>query len=640
MSDPLTAPTVEPAAAGRDSTRGDHFLRSSNWGDILWIFAPTNVLEEERPVRIQWDFLLPSGRRFTDASCAALLQSARTLIALIRTRSLSTGLAQRATTVAGYFTYLRELVRFMDGEGFAHFADLDVSAVLRFQRVIERRINQKGSPLARITVQKYLDLLVYLHRFRTEVGDGLAVDPCPGESTARRAGVCEANRRSWPYTPEAIAIPLIHGAMEFLSCNALDLLRAREIYATTVAAVQRRGLTEEISRQAAARALQQITLQTSKGPVTIRSAAYLACLLDVLYTACFVVISYLVGSRASEILQLRTGCVRSLAPEDGSAEGELAVIAGAIFKREAAYQGRRHEWIAPPPAVHAIAVLEALSAPHRERSGRAELWLRARGHYLGATEWHRDCRRSLRVMSSSRMRLLLVRCSAWFDLPLHAGRSWRLSTHQGRKTFVRFAALRDRSALFALAQHLGHRERGITDHGYAGTDYRLNREIEAGILEQSVSAWEHMLSTPHLGGRAGAEILAKRPRFRGTRMKQDLKRYARMLVDSGLTLGVCDWGFCVYRQEHSACLGSTTAPNPLRREPSTCARCKNFALSTQHRTYWLEQARRYEALLNEAALPTQTLKIARERLQEALALVRSIDHPSPKATSLGAPVSG
>jgi hypothetical protein len=203
---------------------------------------------------------------------------------------------------------------------------------------------------------------------------------------------------------------------------------------------------------------------------------------------------------------------------------------------------------------------------------------------------------------------------------------------------VRFAALRDRSALFALAQHLGHRERGITDSGYVGTDYRLNRDIDAGILEQSVSAWEHMLSTPQLGGRAGAEILAKRPRFRGARMKQDLKRYARMLVDSGLTLGVCDWGFCVYRQEHSACLGSTTGPNALRREPSTCASCRNFAVSTQHRSYWLEQARRHEGLLNEPDLPTQTLKIARERLNEALAMVRSIDGAS-ETTSRGSRIT-
>ena len=619
------ATTIAPAQAEDSSAGRDGFLSNSTWKDVLWIFTPTNALEHEHPVRIRWDFVLPSGRRFTDASLAPLLEHARTLLALVRTRSLSTGLAQRATTVEGCFSYLRELLRWMEAQGYARFADLDASALLRFQRSIEQRTNRKGVPLARTTVQKYLHLLVYLRRFRTEIGDGLTIEPFPGRSTASVAGVTDANRRSWPYTPEPIAIALVHGAIEFLSRCAVDLLRAREIYATTVAAVQRRGHTAEVWRQATARALQHVTLETAKGPHTIASAAELAQLLDVLYTACFVVISYLVGPRASEVLQLQTGCVQPLAPEDSAGDPGLAVIVGAIFKREAAYHGRRHQWIAPPPALHAIAVLEALSAPHRERSGRKELWLRTRGYRFGASEWQRSGSAPLRVTSTSEMRALLARCSAWFDLPLHHGERWPLSTHQGRKTFARFAALRDRSALFALAQHLGHRERGMTDRGYTGTDYRLNREIEAGILEQSVSAWEHMLSTPQLGGRAGAEILAKRPRFRGARMKQDLKRYARMLVDSGLTLGVCDWGFCVYRQEHSACLGSTTGPNPLRREPSTCAGCRNFVVSKQHRTYWLEQARRNEALLNEPALPTQTLKIARERLQEALAMVCSID---------------
>ena len=98
-----------------------------------------------------------------------------------------------------------------------------------------------------------------------------------------------------------------------------------------------------------------------------------------------------------------------------------------------------------------------------------------------------------------------------------------------------------------------------------------------------------------------------------------------MLVDAGLTLGVCDWGFCVYRQQLSACLGTATAPNPVRSEPSTCARCQNFTVTEKHRDYWQEQVLRCEALLNEPALPTQTLKIARMRLTEALAILRSLD---------------
>ena len=604
------------------------FLHGSAWGDVEWTFTPTNALEEGRPVRIRWDFTLPSGGRFTDPRFAPLLETSRRLIAAIRRRGMSTGLPQRATTVGGYFDYLRQLIRFMNEGGFVRFADLDASALREFQRTLERRTTSLGRSVAATTVQKYLDLLVYLHRYGDEIGDGLTVDPCPGLSTADVAGARKGQPRSWPYTPDPVAIALIRGASDYLSGCALDLLRAREIYSSSVAEAKRRARTSEVWRHAAASALQRVTLATPKGPHTLQSAAELAALIDVLYVACFIVIAYLVGPRASELLRLQVGCVRPVRDAVSAESTGLAAIEGAIFKREAAFHGRPHQWVAPPPAVHAISVLEALSAPHRARSGRTELWLRVRGgHHAGATEWDRDCLEPIRILTTCEMRLLLRRCATWFELPMHEGKPWRLSTHQGRKTFVRFAALRDRTSLFALAQHLGHRERAVTDHGYVGSDYRLNQEVDAAILEQSVSAWEEMLSAERLGGRAGAEILARRPRFRGSRMKEDLKRYARMLVDAGLTLGVCDWGFCVYRQQQSACLGSTTGPNPVRREPSTCAHCRNFSVAAKHRGYWLEQARRNEALLNEPALPTQTLKIARERLTEALAMVRSIDGP-------------
>ena len=620
---------IAETAVGGDPQQG-WFLRDSSWDDAVWIMKPTNALEQESPVRIIWGFVLPSGRRFSDRRFAALRETSRRVLALIRARALNTGLAQRATTVLGYFSYLRQLIRWMEPAGFTRFADLDAAALLQFQRTIAQRTNAAGTALAPTTVQKYLHLLLYLHRYRDEIGDGLKIDPCPGQSTGQLAQVRESDMRRWPYTPDAIAVALIQGAIEFLSSCALDLLRAREIYATTVAAVQRRSHTREVWRKASARALQRITLVTPRGPHRIESAKDLARLIDVLYTACFVVISYLVGPRASEILQLRVGCVRALSSDAHPVDTGLTAIVGAIFKREADYHGRAHQWVAPPPAVHAISVLEALSAPHRVRTGRTEIWLRVSARPRpGASEWRYDCVGAVRVVSTQAMRLLLRRCAHWFDLPLHGAKPWQFTTHQGRKTFVRFAALRDRSALFALAQHLGHRERGITDTGYSGTDYVLNREIDTAILEQSTSAWEQMLSARTLGGRAGAEILAKRPRFRGARLKQDLKRYARMLVDAGLTLGVCDWGFCVYRQEHSACLGSTSAPNPVRREPSTCARCRNFAVGPAHRGYWDEQARRHQALLNEPSLPTQTLKIARERLGEALAMVRSIDAADP-----------
>ncbi len=234
---------------------------------------------------------------------------------------------------------------------------------------------------------------------------------------------------------------------------------------------------------------------------------------------------------------------------------------------------------------------------------------------------------TLRVSDTKRTNDRVNRFVKWLRLPRYKGRHWRFSSHQGRRTFARFVALRDRTALYALAQHLGHRDVRQTDQAYVGTDYQLNREIETEVLDQSVSAWEHMLSARTLGGRMGAEVLARRPRFRGSRVKQEIRAYARMLTETGLTLGVCEWGFCVYREEFSACHGSATGPDPVRREPSTCARCKNFSVTDAHRPYWTEQVDRYERVLNDPALPTQTLKIARARLEEARSLIRSMDIP-------------
>jgi integrase len=601
----------------------DHawFLLDSTWRDTVWVFKPTNALEEASPVRLHWNFTLASGRCFTDDRYASLLESSRQLIALIRSRSLGTGLAQRASTVAGHFMYLRELLRWMDQAGFTRFADLDATALLQFQRSLTERPGIARTGLAPATVQKYLYLFTYLHRFRDELDDGLRIDPFPGRSHGEVAGVRDAQIRRWPYTPDGVAVALVQGAIDLLVDGSPHILRARQVYAEAMASATRRGYGVNARTNAATRALQQAGIELPGTAQPIRTVDDLAQLIDMLYAACFVVISYLVGPRASEILHLDAGCVQQ------RGDGAILVIVGAIFKHQAEYNGRPHEWVAPPPAVHAISVLEALSAGHRAQAARAQLWLRRR-QISGATEWQMVCPGALVVPSAMRMRFLLQRFAAWLGLPRHQGKPWRLTTHQGRKTFARFAALRDGSALFALAEHLGHRERAITDHGYSGSDYRLNQEIEAGILEQSAAAWEHMLAAPGLGGRAGAEIVARRPRFRGARLKQDIKSYARLLVDAGLVLGVCDWGFCVYREEHSACLGNAIGPNPARREPSTCSRCKNFAVSTQHRPYWVEQVHRHEVLLNEPALPLQTLRIVRERLDEARSLIRAIDEVS------------
>jgi hypothetical protein len=107
------------------------------------------------------------------------------------------------------------------------------------------------------------------------------------------------------------------------------------MYADEIETQQHRGCTDEVWRKAAIRVLQQVTLDTPKGPHTIESGADLAELLDVLYTACFIVIAYLVGPRASEILQLQAGCLQPFTSDDSGGDTPDAIIVGAIFKYRA-----------------------------------------------------------------------------------------------------------------------------------------------------------------------------------------------------------------------------------------------------------------------------------------------------------------
>ena len=615
----LVTATERPDSPGRD-----WFLRGSTWSDTRWVFAPTSLIEEEHPVCLRWDFELSNGESFTSHAHTRLLEAARRLVAIIRASSLNRGLPQRATTARVYFIRLRMLLRWMSDEGFTRFVDLDEVALLRHRHELASRRGRCERLLSPGTLELSVRLLVYLHRYRAEIGDGLIVDPCPGQCAHALVGVPKLQGGSLPYTPDIVAVPLIQGAMQFLELSAIDILSARERYIGVCNQAVSRGLQWDGYRQSVLEAVRKRPIRLPDGTRTVEDFTELSMLISLLYSACFVVISYLVGSRVSEILSLRAGCIRPMTAEESQGHGELAVIVGSIFKHESGYYGRSHEWVAPQPAIHAIGVLEALSEPHRRRSGRTQLWLRSRVHRRGCFEWRPDSKAPLRLASTERIYPALAQLATWLNLPAYEGKTWVLSTHQGRKTFARFVALRDRTGLFALAQHLGHRDRSVTDKGYVGNDYALHEDIEHHIVERSVSAWEEMLSAPALGGQGGSHIIAKRPRFRGRKMKQDLRSFARLLVEAGLTLGVCDWGYCIYRQEHSACLGSTTGPNPVYREPTTCVRCRNFVVTEIHRSYWQGQVERHQALLNEPDLPRQTLIIARERLTKATKVLNSL----------------
>jgi hypothetical protein len=200
-----------------------------------------------------------------------------------------------------------------------------------------------------------------------------------------------------------------------------------------------------------------------------------------------------------------------------------------------------------------------------------------------------------------------------------------LTTHQGRKTFARFVGRRDRTGLHALQAHYGHVSRIMTDRAYVGTDFDLAELIDAQAMEETRAALEELLTATRLAGKGGHQIAARSP-FRGRTRDGDVQQYVEfILTESDMRLGACDWGYCVYRRESSACLGDDRGPNPALRTENTCITCANFAVTDRHRPVWETRWRRNLDLLAHPMLDEESRTLAQTRIAECERVLAALD---------------
>lgn len=582
----------------------------SRFGDDIWHLDGLRPGSNRSDFALDWGFAVGTGR-FTDARFTPWCEAAKTLLWSAKVdpppgrRHLHDG------TLASLFKGLRLLIRWMESQGYRRFPELDREASERFLAAMAARRNPRGAPVAAATLDHYRRLLILIYlqgaRYRS-----LAIgDPFPGVT-----GLFRQDHRGWlPYTPDAIAVPLISAALRLIGPAADDVLalqaQAQGAYDAALAA----GRTPTRAGFDVTAAIAAFRFQILPGeetpwhPAPVTSTKTVRQLADRLYDACFVVIAYLVGARVSEILGLQAGCIEHHA--SAARDERFAYLAGRIYKTARGHDGQAHRWVAPEPVVRAVAVMEQLSAPLRRRSGRRELFLVASSNGLIGPAVEIDL-----PLANTIIRRLNNLFAPFIGLPLLDGEPWHLNTHQGRKTFARFVGKRDRTGLAALQAHLGHVTRAMTDRGYVGTDFRLGELIDRHAQEETRAALEEMLTAPVLGGKAG-RMIAQRSRFRGRTRDGDVQAYVDFLMaETDLRLGVCDWGYCVYRAETSACFGGDTGPNPALRTQATCSTCANFAVTPRHRPVWEARRSRNLMLLDQPALDAGSRALAEARIAE------------------------
>ena len=597
---------------------------ASRWDDPAWEWDMASPGTPENQKQVRWDFKMADGTRFNEPQWHPWAEAMKIAVWSLMADPPEARKKMRTSSVRNFHTTMRILVQWMHDNRYERLNQLTRAGQRAFMRDVRRR-KGKGASATVVksrTLAVYQDMLQVLFLQGRRYPQITIGEPAPQDAIK----ISEARKEGTPIprTPDGVAIPLIRNAVRLLGPPADDIIEARDRLLEISEDAQKRNLASHARPNNLRKALKARPLawKRSREETWYRKGLgkneEIRNLCDRLTDAAFIVLSYLVGMRISEILGLKTGCITKRPSLSG--DETFTFVTGKIYKTAPTADGEPHEWVAPPIVERAVEVLERVSLPLRKRTGEQNLWLTAHGK--GVTP------RNAKIgpLSTHHMDARLnVKFAPFIDLPLHEGEAWHLSSHQGRKTFAYLVAKQDRSGLYALKEHLGHRSIVMTDQAYSGHGHHMTNLIgEAGSEEMEI-AFADVLTAPELAGKGGEEI-AKRSPFRGQLITEGALEYARQrLRETGLCFEVCDYGYCYYNVRHAACHGDEHGPNRALRTQSVCVECKNFVVTPKHLPLWRERHRKYKAVLEHTEMAPAAASAARAKVAECEGLIQSLE---------------
>jgi hypothetical protein len=580
-----------------------------------WFLATNELFDREagEPF-IDWATLLSQVPGGTKHQRSYLLKSVQGLMdALIdapRDQKRAVGNYLAHGTVLNWYWEVRKLVIWMTDKGIWRFSSLSADDLYCFIQERQRRVDGRGS-VASHTRYYRIGVLRQMWLLRSRYGAALRVNPLALEVPVAK----EKPLSSWRAIEEDAALALLNDALEWIKEIGPFVVRVQaEIWAQSKKFV---GLNK--GQRAAARASLYRQLEGEKEVALLRQllsmsddTAYhlLRRAATLTYGACAVIMLFLVGFRIGEFARLDHDCLVKTEDSNGI---NVIRIQGIAAKQG----GRRRSWIASDDVEVAVNLILNMTANARAESGRRSLWIT---HRTGG--FFSSGRRQIRPDSGALTGYLKRFAQA--DFRSNAPPIPRIHPHAARKTFARFVVTRNKSALGPLARHFGHICTSITDGSYVGSDIELEKMLSEEGRRDLARNLMHLLTDSQAAGK-GAEAIAKAravvPAFKG---RKGLERFVEKLIDDGVQLAPCDWGYCIYSQALSACHGDSRGPDETRRSPDVCAGCGNFATTSQHRPWWEARLRRDDEFLKRPGLTEQTVLWVRRRRANSAKIVAGL----------------
>lgn len=328
--------------------------------------------------------------------------------------------------------------------------------------------------------------------------------------------------------------------------------------------------------------------------------------------ACLVLISYLTGMRAGEVLNLRRGCV--------TVEGELTVVWGKTFKavRDSRGEkvpqgaGRATPWVTVEPVANAVRLLEQIDD--------SELLFPRVTQDAGAE------RSVSAMMAASEMKDFVDWVNGYC---LQRGRRdmippdpTRLNLSRFRRTLA-WHIVREPRGLVAGALQYGHVHVQMMQ-GYAGTlddgfvdDVAFERYLSR--LEDLTRESTLLAEGAHVSGPAASEFLARvdaaKAHFAG-KLARNGREAAVILSNRILQVHQGEGMHCVFNREQSLCVKSTSPVEQDLPELERCrSSCQCIARTDGDIVKLAPTIRRLEKLVEDTLAPPIRHQRDRETLQ-------------------------
>jgi hypothetical protein len=334
----------------------------SRFGDDIWELDIAVSGRCSHQNRLSWDVELDDGSRLTAPEHTNMLDGAKQFLWSMATDPPAGRKRVSPSTLASHASVLIVIMRWMVAEGYSSFSALDAAAVECLRAWLQTRPGRKGV-IAPGTEALYLQRVKDLYRQREKLDDAPQYDPLPCETAFEAAGLTIATKGAIPLIPDVIAVDILSKALSWVEQHADAILLARDTWRDASEA-------EITNRQRVRQYALRIKAAGIAGPdgEPIDSFYCLRQLVAHLMDACFIVIAGFTGMRVSEILSIEAGAIEHRAI--GKTGAKQAYIVARMFKTVDDPRGRVERWLAPAPVVQAVAVMERVSGPMREASGR------------------------------------------------------------------------------------------------------------------------------------------------------------------------------------------------------------------------------------------------------------------------------